>query len=497
MKFRLWGNVGRLPPEADPPVAEKPSATKRRTNMKNATKNLAVIGGGPAGYVGAIRGAQLGANVFLIEKEEVGGTCLNVGCIPTKVLTSAAHTFSMFKRADQFGLKISDVSLDLPQLMRKKQATVRKLVTGVKYLLRSNQVNIIAGTAKFLDRNTIEIEKKDKTKEKIKADCTLIATGSVPIKLPIPGIDSPGVIGSTEALTLEEIPEEFLIIGAGAIGCEFASIYHTFGSNVTIVEMLPQILPMEDEEIALSQKRLWEKAGVKIYAGSRVTQITSRPDGKKIVTISTSEKEIEVKADKILVSVGRKANLNGLAVENIELGLEKGNIVVDEFMKTNIPNMYAAGDCIGGYLLAHVASMEAEVAVENALGENIKMDYLSVPRCTFTYPEIASAGLTEKEAKDKGIRTKVGRFPFMANGRALAENESEGLVKIIADESGKIVGAHILGNRATDLIAELTLAIKMQAKAEDIIETTHAHPTLPEAIREAVLKLEGRPIHIL
>jgi len=478
-------------------VAEKSSATKRRTNMKNTTKNLAIIGGGPAGYVGAIRGAQLGANVFLIEKEEVGGTCLNVGCIPTKVLTSAAHTFSMFKRADQFGLKISDVSLDLPQLMRKKEATVRKLVTGVKYLLRSNQVNIIDGTAKFLDRNTIEIEKKDKTKEKIKADCILIVTGSEPIKLPIPGIDSPGVIGSTEALTLEEIPEEFLIIGAGAIGCEFASIYHTFGSKVTIVEMLPQILPMEDEEIALDLKRLWEKAGVKIYTGSKVTQITSGPDGKKIVSIATSEKEIEAKADKILVSVGRKANLKGLGVENIKLKLEKGNILVDEYLRTGIPNIYAAGDCIGGYLLAHVASREAEVAVENALGENIKMDYLSVPRCTFTYPEIASVGLTEKEAKDKGIKTKTGKFPFIANGKALAENEPEGLVKIISNESGKMVGAHILGNRATDLIAELTLAIKMQARAEDIIETIHAHPTLPEAIREAVLKLEGRPIHIL
>ena len=478
-------------------MAEKSSATKRRTNMKNTTKNLAIIGGGPAGYVGAIRGAQLGANVFLFEKEEVGGTCLNVGCIPTKVLTSAAHTFSMFKRADQFGLKISDVSLDLPQLMRRKQATVRKLVTGVKYLLKSNGVNLIDGTAKFFDRNTIEIEKKDKTKEKIRADCILIATGSVPIKLPIPGIDSPGVIGSTEALTIEEIPEEFLIIGAGAIGCEFASIYHTFGSKVTIVEMLPQILPMEDEEIALDLKRLWEKASVKIYTGSKVTQITSGPDGKKIVSIATSEKEIEVKADKILVSVGRKANLNGLAVENIELGLEKGNIVVDEYLRTSIPNIYAAGDCIGGYLLAHVASMEAEAAVENALGKNIKMDYLSVPRCTFTYPEIASVGLTEKEAKDKGIKTKTGKFPFIANGRALAENEPEGLVKIISDESGKIIGAHIIGNRATDLIAELTLAIKMQARAEDIIETIHAHPTLPEAIREAVLKLEGRPIHIL
>ena len=465
--------------------------------MTNNRKNLAIIGGGPAGYVGAIRGAQLGANVFLIEKEEVGGTCLNVGCIPTKVLTSSAHIFSIFKRADQFGLKVSDVSLDLPQLMRRKESTVKKLVTGVKYLLKSNQVNIINGTAKFLDRNTIAVERKDKTKEKIQADNILIATGSVPIKLPIPGIDLPGVIGSTEALTIDEIPEEFLIIGAGAIGCEFASIYHTFGSKVTLAEMLPQILPMEDEEIALNLRRLWEKAGVNIYTGSKVTKITSGPDGKKIVTITTPEKETEVKADKILVSVGRKANINELNVEKMGLRIEKGNIVVDEYLRTNIPNIYAAGDCIGGYLLAHIASMEAEVAVENALGKNIKMDYLSVPRCTFTYPEIASVGLTEKEAKDEGIKTKIGKFPFIANGRALAENEPEGLVKIISDESGKIIGAHVFGNRATDLIAELTLAIKMKAKAEDLIETIHAHPTLPEAIREAALKLEGRPIHIL
>ncbi len=460
--------------------------------------DLIIIGAGPAGYVGAIRASQLKAKVTLIEKNEVGGVCLNAGCIPTKVLTSTAHALSISKRAGQFGLDAGDVSLNLPQLMRQKEFVVRGLVNGVKHLLRSNRINLIFGTAKFLDEKTIEVKRKDNEKEKVISEKILVATGSSPIELSIPGITKKSVMGSTQALNMNQVPKHLLIIGAGTIGCEFASIYHTFGSKVSIVEILPQILPLEDEEISLHLRRLWEKEGIDIYTNSKVTEIKLLEQDEKLVKVLTPEKEIEIKADKVLVSVGRKANIEGLGIEKIDLRIENGNILVDETLRTNISNIYAAGDCIGGWLLAHLASVEAEVAVENALGANIKMDYTAVPRCTFTYPEIGSVGLTEKEAKELGIKIKKGKFPFLANGKALAENEPFGFVKIIAEkDSGRIIGAHILGFRASDLIAELSLAIKLKAKTKDLIDTIHAHPTLSEAVREATLKLEGRPIHIL
>lgn len=465
--------------------------------MKSSEK-IVIIGAGPAGYVGAIRAAQLGAEVILIEKEEVGGVCLNVGCIPTKVLTSAAHTLSQFKRSDQFGIKSEAPTLDLPQLMRKKEQTVRRFVSGVKHLLKSNKITTISGTAKLLDKKTIEVTQKDGKKEKIGADKILICTGSVPIVPNIPGIESQGIMGSTEALDIQSLPEKLLIIGAGAIGCEFASIYHSYGSGVILVEMLSQILPTEDEEISKNLRRLWERWGIKIHTDSKVTEITTAKDGKKVVSVSTEKEKIDFEVDKVLLSVGRKAYTLGLGIDQVGIKTEKGAILVNEYMRTNIENIYAAGDCIGGWLYAHVASMEAEIAVENALGENKKMDYTAVPGCIFTHPEVGSVGLTEKVAKDKGINVKIGRFPFIASGRALCENEPDGMVKIIAEEkSGKIIGAHILGNRATDLITEITLGMKMGATIEDIIDTIHPHPTLSEAVREAGLKLQNRPIHIL
>lgn len=461
-------------------------------------QKIVIIGAGPAGYVGAIRAAQLGAEVILIEKGDVGGVCLNVGCIPTKVLTSAAHSLTQFKRSDQFGIKSDAPSLDLPQLMRKKEQTVRRFVSGVKHLLKSNKVNIISGTAKLLDRKTVEITQKDGKKEKIDTDRILICTGSVPVVPDIPGIDSEGILGSTEALDIQSVPEKFLIIGAGAIGCEFASIYHAFGSEVVLVEMLLQILPTEDEEITKNLRRLWERKGIQIHTDSKITKIADSKNGKKKVTVSTSEGEKEFEVHKILVSAGRKAFTSGLGIEEVGIKTGKGTILVDEYMTTNVEDIYAAGDCIGGRLYAHVASMEAETAVENALGANKKMDYAAVPGCIFTHPEVGSVGLTEKAAKDKGMNIKIGRFPFIASGRALCENELDGMVKIIAEEkSGKIIGAHILGNRATDLITELTLAMKMGATVDDIIQTIHPHPTLSEPIREAALKLQNRPIHIL
>ena len=465
--------------------------------MPNREK-LAIIGGGPAGYVGAIRGAQLGAEVTLIEKKEVGGTCLNVGCIPTKTLTSTAHLYTLMKKSANWGIDSGFPSLNWDQVMKRKEQVVRRLVNGVKFLLKERKVNLISGSASFLDEKTLLIKKADGGIEKLQADKILISTGSVPIDLPISGTDLDGVVDSTKALSFEEVPKTLLIVGGGYIGCEFASIYHSFGTKVTIVEMLPQILPGEDEEIVSLLRRKWEKEGIKIYTESKDTGIYLKDDGIKIVKISTPKGELEILSEKILISVGRKAYTSGLNLKGIGIEQKNDKIKVDEYLRTNLKDIYSAGDCIGGYLLAHVASMEAECAVENALGGNLKMDYTAVPRCIFTYPEIGGVGLTEKEALDKGFKIKTGGFPFIANGRALAEDETEGMVKIIADEkSDKILGCIIMGNRGTDLIAELALGIKMGTKLKDLIETIHAHPTLAEAVRESALKTAGRPIHVL
>jgi len=342
------------------------------------------------------------------------------------------------------------------------------------------------------------VNKKDGGIEKLQSDKILISTGSTAIDLPVLGSDLDGVIDSTNALSFQEVPESLLIVGGGYIGCEFASIYHSFGSEVTIVEMLPQILPGEDEEIVSILRRKMEKEGIKIYTQSKVSGIFRKDEKTKKVKVFTPKGEIEIESEKVLICVGRKPNTDGLNLKSIGIVQDDGKIKVDEHMRTNLDHIYSAGDCIGGYLLAHVASMEAECAVENALGGNLKMDYSAVPRCIFTHPEIGGVGLTEREALDQGFKIKIGRFPFIANGRALAEDETEGMVKIIAEEkSDKILGGIILGNRATDLIAELTLGMKKRINSKDLIETIHAHPTLAEAIRESALKAAGRPLHML
>ncbi|HVP35793.1 MAG TPA: dihydrolipoyl dehydrogenase [Terriglobales bacterium] len=461
-------------------------------------KKIAIIGGGPAGYVGALRAAQLGAEVTLIEKKDVGGVCLNVGCIPTKTMTSTAHLYTLIKRTANWGIEVNPPVLNWAQVMKRKEQVVRRLVNGVKFLLKERKVNQISGIASFLDEKTLLINKANGGIEKLESDLILICTGSVPIELKVPGADLGGVVDSTGALCLEEIPKSLLIVGGGYIGCEFASIYHSFGTEVTIVEMLPQILPGEDEEIATVLRRKWEKEGIKIHTDSKVSGIFTKDSRFKKVKINSPQGELEIESEKVLISVGRKAFTEGLNLNGIGIELERGNVKVDEFLKTEVEDIYAAGDCIGNYLLAHVASMEAEVAVENALGGTVAMDYTVVPRCIFTYPEIGGVGLTEKEALVRGHKIKVGRFPFVANGRALAEDETEGMVKIIAEEkTDKVLGCIIIGNRGTDLIAELALGMKKEMKLKDLIETIHAHPTLSEAVREGALKAEGRPLHIL
>jgi len=461
--------------------------------MANAKSNITVIGGGPGGYVAAIRAAQLGAQVTLIEEDTLGGTCLNRGCIPTKVLLHSAGVFSLVKNAGTFGVSAEKVSLDFSAVVRRKETVVKQLVGGVTSLMRKNKIRVIKGTGTIIGPKTVGVVD---TSEEIKSDNIIIATGARPSRVPIKGIDEPGVITSDEALSMERLPQSIVIIGGGVIGLELAQIFHKMGSKVTILEMMSQILPAEDAEIAGMLEDIMKQDGMEIFTSATVTHIESTGQGEKMVLFDTEEGSQKKVAEKVLVAVGRYPNTDNLGIEKLDIALDRGRIVVNERMETNIPSVYAIGDVVGGYMLAHVAMDEGKCAVENALGQAAKVDYRAVPRCVYTSPEVAGLGLTEAEARREYENVRVGRFPFIANGRALTLNRTKGMVKIIADTKyGQILGAHILGYAATDLIAEVALTMQLEATFGDLASVIHAHPTLSEAVMEAALGVEGRSIH--
>jgi len=461
--------------------------------MANAKSNITVIGGGPGGYVAAIRAAQLGAQVTLIEEDTLGGTCLNRGCIPTKVLLHSAGVFSLVKNAGTFGVSAEKVSLDFSAVVRRKETVVKQLVGGVTSLMRKNKIRVIKGTGTIIGPKTVGVVD---TSEEIKSDNIIIATGARPSRVPIKGIDEPGVITSDEALTMERLPQSIVIIGGGVIGLELAQIFHKMGSKVTILEMMSQILPAEDAEIAGMLEDIMKQDGMEIFTSATVTHIESTGQGEKMVLFDTEEGSQKKVAEKVLVAVGRYPNTDNLGIEKLDIALDRGRIVVNERMETKIPGVYAIGDVVGGYMLAHVAMDEGKCAVENALGQAAKVDYRAVPRCVYTSPEVAGLGLTEAEARREYENVRVGRFPFIANGRALTLNRTKGMVKIIADTKyGQILGAHILGYAATELIAEVALTMQLEATFGDLASVIHAHPTLSEAVMEAALGVEGRSIH--
>ncbi|AJA48038.1 dihydrolipoyl dehydrogenase [Clostridium pasteurianum DSM 525 = ATCC 6013] len=459
---------------------------------------LAVIGGGPGGYVAAIRAAQLGAEVTVIEKDTLGGTCLNVGCIPTKVLLHSSELLQQIKAGADIGIKVEGkVTVDWESIQNRKKAVVNKLVFGVKGLLAANKVKVIKGTATFESNNTLSVEKKDGSVEKINFDTAIIASGSVPFIPPIIGSKLPGVIDSTGALNLENNPKSLVVIGGGVIGVEFASIFNPLGCKVSIIEMLPYILPPVDREIAeLTRKELISK-GVDIYNNSKVTAIEKSNNGLKVL-FTNDKGDFSIESEKVLVAVGRRSNIVDLEVEKIGIRTERGCILVDDKMETNIKGIYAIGDCTGKNMLAHVASDQGIVAVENIMGENKKMDYKTVPSCVYTKPEIASVGLTEEEAKKKGIDYKIGKFPLAANGKSLIMGETSGVIKFITDKKyDEVLGVHIYGPRATDLITEAALALRLEATVEEIVTTVHAHPTVGEAMKEAALAVNKGAIHMV
>ncbi|MBP1925912.1 dihydrolipoamide dehydrogenase [Sedimentibacter acidaminivorans] len=456
---------------------------------------VVVIGGGPGGYVAAIRASQLGGDVTLVEKEYLGGTCLNVGCIPTKALLHSAEIYEEAVEGAKYGIFANDIKIDFTKVQERKKLVTKQLVSGVKGLLAANKVKVVFGEATFTGKDSIAI-KTEKGTETIKADKFIVATGSIPAKPPIPGIESTKCIDSTGALELQEVPKTMIIVGGGVIGVEIATLYSTLGCKITIIEMLDEILPMMDGELTKSIRSKLAKKGVEINTGAKVMSFKDNGDNVD-VTVQMSDGKTKVfSGDKALISIGRRTNTQTIGLDKAGIVNDRGRITVNNKMETNVPGIYAIGDCVGQIMLAHIASTQGEVAAENALGHCNVFDSKTNPSCVYTKPEFASVGLTEEEAKIKGIDYIVGKFPLAANGRAMIMGE-DGMIKIIAGKEYKeILGAHILGPRATDLIQELALAIQMEATIDEVIATIHAHPTVAEAIKEAALSVDKRAIHI-
>ncbi len=459
--------------------------------------DIVIIGGGPGGYVAAIRAAHLGLKIILVEKDKLGGVCLNKGCIPTKTLVSTAEILHSIKRANEFGIKVEDVSLDFPKVMARKEQITRRLTSGVEQLMKANQIRVIYGEGNILEPGVVEIINTEGQKEIIKTKNIIIATGSSVMKLSIPGLDAEGVITSDEALTMQKLPAQLLIIGGGVVGIEFAGIFNAFGVEVTVVEMLPQILTPIDEEISQRLSLILKRIGIKILTNSKVKEIKKKDHNLEVIISTPEGDSLDLTTKKVLLSAGRIPDFGNINTKRLGIELQRKAIKVDEKMRTNIPGIYAIGDVVGKIMLAHVASAQGKVAVENIAGLERSMDYRAVPNCVFSMPEVASVGLTEKEAREKYSQVKISKFPYMANGKALGMGETEGLVKIVADgDSFEILGLHILGAHASDLIAEGTLALYMEATTEEIISTIHAHPTLAETIAEAAEGITGKPIHL-
>ncbi|MFB0526552.1 MAG: dihydrolipoyl dehydrogenase [bacterium] len=467
----------------------------------NANYDIAIIGAGPGGYVAAIRASQLGGKVVVIEKGELGGTCVNRGCIPTKTLLASAKLLNSVKKGNEFGINSGEVSVDFSTISKRKERIVRQLVSGIGQLFKSYGVEMIKGKGRLTEKIKdnlveLEVEKDDGSVEKVMAKKLIIATGSIPAQIPGISIDKRGVITSDQALELKEIPSSLLIVGGGVIGVEFASIFNSLGSKVTIVELLPRIIPTEDGEISEELKKFLVRSGIEVNTGVKVKEIVS-DNGKKKVVIETSQGRADKVAQKVLIATGRKPYTEGLGLEKAGIGLEKGTILVNERMETNLPGIFAIGDVVGGVLLAHVASGEGIVASENALGNQSKIDYRVIPNCIYSLPEVASVGLSEEKAKEMGYEVAVGRFPFLANARATIMGERIGLVKILADrKTDEILGVHIVGPDATELITEASVAIKAKVATKDLGRMIHGHPTLSEAIFEAAHDVHGEAIDL-
>jgi dihydrolipoamide dehydrogenase len=448
--------------------------------------DVCIIGTGPGGYIAAVRAAQLGMKVAVVEREELGGICLNRGCIPTKAMLRSAEVFHTMQRSEDFGILAKDVTVDFAKVIAHREKVVKQLVGGVGGLLKSYGVEVVRGTAKLAEPGKVRVTgSSDST---ITAKNVVLATGSSPAKLPVPGADGPNVIDSDGALALTEIPKSLLIIGGGAIGCEWACVFGAFGTKVTIVEMLPTLLPLEDEEMGRTLARSLGRQGITIHTEAKLEEIAQGDDGLSVGVLTLKDgKQERVSAEKVLVGVGRRPNSADLGLEGAGVTLDRrGFVEVDDHLKTTAGNVYAIGDVTGKQLLAHLAMHQGVAAVEAIAGKGHPMDYKVVPACTYTHPEVASVGLSEKKAREQGYDVVIGKFPFQANARSLAHGDAEGMVKMVADAKyGELLGVHIIGSTASELIPEAALGIRLESTLEDIAHTIHAHPTMAEAVGQA------------
>lgn len=459
--------------------------------------DVVIIGGGPGGYVGAIRAAQLGNSVAIVERDALGGICLNWGCIPTKSLLKDSEVLHYVKHADLYGITISDYKVDFKSSVERSRKVVKKFSKGVEYLMKKNNIRHFKGFGSLTSPNEVQVSTQDGDSTLLRARHIIVATGARNREVPGLQVDGKRIISSKEAMVLEKPPKRMVIIGAGAVGVEFASLYHEYGTEVQLVEMLPRILPLEDEEISRMLTNLFERRGIKIYTSARVEKAEALKTKVKVHVTSENETSV-IDGEVALVAVGVQGNVEDIGLENAGIQVEDGWIKVDEYCQTTAKGIYAIGDVIGPPWLAHVASAEGRISVEHLNGRNPRpINREEIPSCTYCRPQVASIGMTEKQALEAGYDVRVGKFPMRANGKALASGEPDGMVKVIIDDKyGGIIGCHIIGAEATELIAEVGVALTLEATYEEILQTVHAHPTLSEAIMEAVAQAYDEAIHI-
>jgi dihydrolipoamide dehydrogenase len=459
--------------------------------------DIIVIGSGPGGYVTAIRASQLGFKTAIVEKESLGGVCLNWGCIPTKALLKSAQVFEYLNHAKDYGISADNVKADFNAVVKRSRDVAEGMSKGVQFLMKKNKIDVIMGTAKVKAGKKISVTTTEGKTEEHSANHIIIATGARSRALPNLPQDGKKIIGYREAMVLPKLPKTMVVVGSGAIGVEFAYFYATMGTKVTVVEFLPNIVPVEDEEVSKQLEKSFKKIGIDVMVESSVESVDTKGDGCK-VNVKTKTGNVTLEAEIVLSAVGIEANITGLGLEELGIKTDKGKIVTDKFYATNIAGYYAIGDCVGGQALAHVASAEGITCVEKIKGTHAEaLDYNNIPGCTYCQPEIASVGFTEKKAKEAGYTVKIGKFPFSASGKASASGAKDGFIKLIFDAKyGELLGAHMIGANVTEMIAEIVAIRKLETTGHELIKTVHPHPTMSEAIMEAAAAAYGEVIHL-